>query len=55
VGKIFAIDSPIINGYAHVTLGDSKWRVKGPNLPVGTIVRVVAVEGNTLIVEDNEL
>ena len=50
VGELIALDAPIVNGQAHVTVGDSKWRVKGPDLPVGTVVKVVGVDGNMLIV-----
>lgn len=50
VGETITLDVPIINGHAQVTVGDSKWRVKGPNLSVGANVKVVGVEGNMLIV-----
>lgn len=50
VDETIVLDVPIVNGHAHVTVGDSKWRIKGPDLPEGTIVQVVGVEGNMLIV-----
>ncbi len=50
VGQIITLDVPVVNGHAHVTVGDSKWRVKGPNLPAGVSVKVVGLEGNMLIV-----
>jgi membrane protein implicated in regulation of membrane protease activity len=50
VGEIITLDAPIINGHAQVTVGDSKWLVKGPNLAIGTDVTVVGIEGNILIV-----
>jgi membrane protein implicated in regulation of membrane protease activity len=55
VGEVFALDAPIVNGQAHVSIGDSKWRIKGPDLPEGTVVMVVGVDGNVLIVvkQDN--
>lgn len=52
IGETIVLDVPILNGHAHVTVADSKWRVKGPDLPVGTIVVVVGVEGNILIVAE---
>jgi len=50
IGEILVLDVPIVNGHAHVTVADSKWRVKGPDLPAGTVVKVVGVDGNVLIV-----
>lgn len=54
IGEVIALDVPIVNGQAHVTVGDSKWRVKGPDLPAGTVVKVVGVDGNILIVIAND-
>lgn len=54
VGEVISIDAPIINGYAHVTVGDSKWRVKGSDMPKGSVVQIVGVDGNTLIVVAKE-
>lgn len=50
VGETLALDAPIVNGHAHITVADSKWRVKGPDLPAGAVVKVVGVEGNMLVV-----
>lgn len=54
VGQVIVLDAPIINGRAHVTVGDSKWRIQGPDLPVGAVVKVVGVDGNLLIVVQDE-
>jgi membrane protein implicated in regulation of membrane protease activity len=54
VGQVIALDVPIVNGKAHATVGDSKWRIKGPDLPAGTVVKVVDVDGNVLIVVEKE-
>ena len=50
VGQTIVLDSPIVNGQAHVTVADSKWRIKGPDLPAGSVVKVVDVDGNMLVV-----
>jgi len=50
VGQTIVLDVPIVNGRAHVTVADSKWRIQGPDLPAGAVVKVVGVDGNTLIV-----
>jgi len=49
--RVFTLDHPIINGVGKVVVDDSTWRVKGPDLPVGTQVRVTGVDGVVFIVE----
>jgi inner membrane protein len=51
VGRTLTLTEPIVNGWARVRVDDSQWRIKGPDLAVGTQVTVVAVEGATLVVE----
>lgn len=50
-GRIFTLDQPIVNGVGKVQVDDSTWRVKGPELPAGTPVRVVGVDGVVFVVE----
>ena len=45
IGRVFSLVDPIINGVGKVTVDDSTWRVKGPDLPAGTSIRVTGVEG----------
>ena len=54
VGRLFTLDHPIVNGVGKVEVDDSTWRVKGPNLPAGTHVRVTGVDGVVFIVESAE-
>lgn len=51
VGRVFTLDAPIVEGNGRVRVDDSSWRVAGPDAPAGASVRVVGVEGTTLIVE----
>ena len=53
-GRIFTLDQPIVNGVGKVQVDDSTWRVKGPELPAGTPVRVVGVDGVVFVVERAE-
>ena len=53
-GRIFTLDQAIVNGDGKVEVDDSTWRVKGPDLPAGTRVRVVGVDGVIFIVESAE-
>lgn len=50
-GRLFTLEEPIINGVGKVEVDDSTWRVKGPDLPVGTLVRVTDVDGVVFLVE----
>jgi hypothetical protein len=51
VGQEAVLDQPILNGYGRVMLGDTVWRVAGPDLPVGQRVRITGSQGNVLSVE----
>ena len=48
--RIFTLDEAIVNGVGKVEVDDSTWRVKGPDLPVGTRVKVTGVDGVVFIV-----
>ncbi|MFI4968948.1 MAG: NfeD family protein [Lysobacterales bacterium] len=48
VGQRFVLVEPIVNGRGKVKVGDGSWLAEGPDLPVGSEVEVVAVEGTTL-------
>ncbi len=52
IGRTFTLDQAIENGRGKVRVGDSFWRVKGDDLPVGVRVRVTGVDGITLVVEE---
>ena len=51
VGRIFTLTNPIIGGDGRIRVGDSSWRVTGPDAGVGASVRVIRVDGATLVVE----
>lgn len=51
VGRRFALETPIAGGSGRWRQGDTTWRIVGPDLPAGTPVRVVALDGATLVVE----
>jgi membrane protein implicated in regulation of membrane protease activity len=52
VGREFYLDGDIARGFGRIRVGDSVWRVSGPDLPSGEKVRVVRVVGEvTLEVE----
>ena len=53
VGRIATLAEPISNGRGRIQLDDTVWRVKGPDLPSGTRVRVAGIDsaGLELLVE----
>jgi membrane protein implicated in regulation of membrane protease activity len=51
VGRRFFLDSAIVNGQGKARVGDSVWVVEGPELPAGSPIEVVAVDGSTLKVQ----
>lgn len=54
IGRKFSLTDPIDNGVGKVVVDDSTWKVKGPDLPAGTHVRVTGVEGTIFTVESAE-
>ena len=51
IGRVFSLSSPIVNGVGKVTVDDSTWKVKGPDLPAGTHIKVTGVDGVVFKVE----
>jgi membrane protein implicated in regulation of membrane protease activity len=51
VGRVVGLTEPIVNGFGTARIGDSTWRVAGPDLPAGTSVRIVSAVGGVLKVE----
>jgi hypothetical protein len=51
IGETCELAEPINDGYGKIRLGDGYWKVRGPTLPAGARVRVVAAEGALLVVE----
>jgi membrane protein implicated in regulation of membrane protease activity len=50
IGRVFTLDRAIENGVGKVTVDDTTWRVKGPDLPAGTNVRVEDVDGVVFVI-----
>jgi inner membrane protein len=51
VGRVFVLDTPLKGGEGRLRVDDSSWRIIGPDTPAGTRMRVVRVDGTTLVVE----
>ncbi|WP_114946448.1 NfeD family protein [Microvirga calopogonii] len=52
VGRVFTLETPIKDGEGRIRVDDSSWRVTGADRFAGAKVRVVRVEGSTLVVDD---
>lgn len=50
MGKQARLRTPIQNGTGRIRMGNAYITVKGPDLPIGTIVEIVGVESSTLVV-----
>lgn len=50
VGRTFVLAEAIKSGEGRIVVNDTQWRLRGPDMPVGTKVRVVRVEEATLLV-----
>ena len=51
VGRHAELTEAIVDGFGRARLGDSTWRVSGPDLPRGARVRVTGYDGTVLTVE----
>ncbi len=51
VGSTYMLAAPIVDGHGQVRVDDTNWRITGPDLPSGTLVKVVGADGAVLKVE----
>lgn len=51
IGRTATLEEPILEGQGRIRLGETMWRVTGPDLPAGSRVRIVQARSNTLMVE----
>ena len=51
IGQVFTLSEGIVNGTGMLHVDDTRWKVRGEDLPSGTKVTVTGVEGTVLTVE----
>lgn len=51
IGQRYVLCEPIVQGRGKARVGDGMWLVSGPDLPLGSTVEVVGVDGTTLRVK----
>jgi len=54
VGRNAVLTEPIREGFGRARIGDTTWRVAGPDLPAGTRVTIVNARGGDLVVEPEQ-
>ena len=45
VGRVFTLEKPIVDGIGTVRIDDTIWRVRGPDCPAGSRVKVTQADG----------
>ena len=51
VGRVFTLDDPVVNGFGKIRVDDTTWKIRGDDCAAGARVRVVGVDGTTLLVD----
>ncbi len=51
VGRVVTLDEPMVNGEGFARIGDSLWKIRGPDFVRGAKVKVVDVDGTVLLVD----
>ncbi len=51
VGRVFVLEQAIVNGSGKLRIDDTIWDVDGPDLPLGTRVKVTGLQGLRLLAE----
>jgi inner membrane protein len=51
VGRVLTLERPIVDGSGTIPIDDTVWRITGANVPAGSRVKIVRVEGTALHVE----
>ncbi|ODT80692.1 MAG: hypothetical protein ABS76_14545 [Pelagibacterium sp. SCN 64-44] len=51
IGHEAVLETPIVDGFGRMALGDTIWRISGPDLPAGQRIRIVGADAAVLRVE----
>jgi inner membrane protein len=54
IGRVFTLEKPIVDGVGSVRIGDTIWRVTGPDCAAGSRIRIARTDGATLFVEPDD-
>lgn len=51
IGKRVILEEPVRDGKGRIRVDDTIWRIKGPDLPEGTDVKVIAFDNGVFTIE----
>lgn len=51
IGRVFTLDTPIVNGVGKIRVDDSTWKIEGADCAAGMKVKVTGIENTVLKVE----
>jgi len=51
IGRQITLDEPMVNGEGMAKIGDTLWKVRGPDFVRGARIKVVGIEGTVLLVD----
>lgn len=54
IGRVFTLDTAIVNGRGKIRVGDTWWKVTGEDMPAGVKIKVVGTDGIILVVEKTD-
>jgi len=54
IGRVFTLQGAMVNGNGKIRVDDTSWKVRGPDCPEGSQVKVIGVDGVVLLVECTE-
>lgn len=50
IGMLLVLQSPIECNIGSIKINDTLWKIQGPDLPTGSKIQVIEIQGNMLIV-----
>ena len=51
IGKRVVLEEPVRDGKGRIRVDDTIWRIKGPDLPEGTEIKVIAFDNGVFTIE----
>lgn len=54
IGRLFTLEAPVVNGMGVVHVDDTTWRIRCTDLPAGSRIKIIGVDGVILIAEPQQ-
>ncbi|MBM3607808.1 MAG: NfeD family protein, partial [Alphaproteobacteria bacterium] len=52
VGRSFTLAAPIKGGEGEIVINDTHWKIRGPDMPAGTRIKITGIENATVLVAE---